>query len=77
MAGHESADTHSVRAFNCFTDELQDMAERGSESRAVEVVTLEATLAHHIPVYEVLDRAGFEVHTGRCAGDEAGQRTQE
>ena len=34
----------------------------GLESCAVEVVAMEATGVYWIPVYEVLDRAGFEVH---------------
>ena len=61
VAVHESADTHSVRAFGCFTDELEDMA-AWLESCAVDVVAMEATGVYWIPVYEVLDRAGFEVH---------------
>ena len=61
VAVNESADPHSVRAFGCFTDELADMA-AWLESCAVDVVAMEATGVYWIPVYEVLDRAGFEVH---------------
>ena len=50
-----------MRAFGCFTDELADMA-AWLESCAVDVVAMEATGVYWIPVYEVLDRAGFEVH---------------
>ena len=58
---HESVDGRAVRAFGCFTDELEEMA-AWLESCAVEVVAMEATGVYWIPVYEVLDRAGFEVH---------------
>ena len=61
VAVHESADGRAVRAFGCFTDELEEMA-AWLESCAVEVVAMEATGVYWIPVYEVLDRAGFEVH---------------
>ena len=61
VAVHESVDGRAVRAFGCFTDELEEMA-AWLESCAVEVVAMEATGVYWIPVYEVLDRAGFEVH---------------
>ena len=61
VAVNESAGPHSVRAFGCFTDELADMA-AWLDSCAVDVVAMEATGVYWIPVYEVLDRAGFEVH---------------
>ena len=61
VAVNESADTRSVRAFGCFTDELADMA-AWLKSCGVDVVAMEATGVYWIPVYEVLDRAGFDVH---------------
>ena len=61
VAVNESANARSVRTFGCFTDELEDMA-AWLESCEVDVVAMEATGVYWIPVYEVLDRAGFEVH---------------
>lgn len=50
-----------VRCFGSFTDELQAMAQwlRACE---VSIVAMEATGAYWIPVFELLDREGFEVH---------------
>lgn len=50
-----------VRAFGSFTEDLKDMAE-WLRSCGVDVVALESTGVYWMPVYEVLDRAGFEVH---------------
>ena len=49
-----------VRAFDGFTRDLQAMAEWLS-SCGVKQVAMESTSVYWIPVYEVLDRAGFEV----------------
>ena len=76
VAVHESADTHSVRAFGCFTDELEDMA-AWLESCAVDVVAMEATGVYWIPGLRGAGSGGVRSPSGRCAGDEAGQRTQE
>ena len=51
----------SVRRFGSFTDELESMATWLSQC-GVNAVAMEATGVYWIPVYEVLDRAGFEVH---------------
>ena len=49
-----------VRSFEAFTPDLEEMAAWLS-SCGVEKVAMESTSVYWIPVYEVLDRAGFEV----------------
>ena len=49
-----------VRAFDCFTRDLQAMSDWLS-SCGVTTVAMESTSVYWIPVYEVLERAGFEV----------------
>ena len=49
VAVSESADARSVRAFGCFTDELEEMA-AWLASCAVEAVAMEATGVYWIPV---------------------------
>ena len=49
-----------VRSFDAFTRDLEEMASWLS-SCGVETVAMESTSVYWIPVYEVLDRAGFEV----------------
>ena len=61
VAVPECADERPVRSFSSFTDELHAMA-AWLQSCAVEVVAMEATGVYWIPVFEVLDRAGFEVY---------------
>ena len=61
VAVHESCDERPVRSFASFTDELQAMA-AWLKSCEVEVVAMEATGVYWIPVFEVLDREGFEVY---------------
>jgi len=50
-----------VRSFGSFTDELEAMGTWLHEC-AVKVVAMESTGVYWIPVYEVLERMGFEVH---------------
>ena len=50
-----------VRNFGTFTGDLESMAEWLS-ARGVRQVAMESTGVYWIPVFEVLDRAGFEVH---------------
>lgn len=50
-----------IRSFDAFTDDLEVMAAWLGEL-GVTVVAMEATGVYWIPVFEVLDRAGFEVH---------------
>lgn len=49
-----------VRSFETFTDSLEAMAE-WLEACGVKVVAMESTGVYWIPLYEILDRAGFEV----------------
>jgi len=51
----------SVRSFEAFTDDMHALAEWLRQCE-VEVVAMEATGVYWIPLFEVLDRAGFEVH---------------
>ena len=61
VAVGESASARPVRAFASFTADLEAMA--GWLRRCgVDVVAMEATGVYWIPVYDVLDKAGFEVH---------------
>jgi len=50
-----------VRAFESFTEDLERMAEWLRDCE-VKVVALESTGVYWIPAYEVLERAGFELH---------------
>ena len=52
---------NAVRSFDAFTDDLEAIAAWLTECQ-VETVAMEATGVYWIPLYEVLDRAGFEVH---------------
>ena len=61
VAVPECADERPVRSFASFTDELHAMA-AWLKSCGVEIVAMEATGVYWIPVFEVLDRAGLEVH---------------
>ena len=61
VAVPEGADERAVRSFASFTDELHAMAAWLS-SCGVDTVAMEATGVYWIPVFEVLDRAGLEVH---------------
>ena len=61
VAVSEDAEGRPVRSFASFTDELHAMA-RWLRSCGVDTVAMEATGVYWIAPYEVLDRAGFEVH---------------
>jgi len=50
-----------VRCFGSFTDELEAMG-RWLRECGVDIVAIESTGVYWIPVYEVLERFGFEVH---------------
>ncbi len=54
-------DEEPVRKFEAFTDALEELAD-WLESCSVEVVAMESTGVYWIPLYEILDRRGFEVH---------------
>lgn len=49
-----------VRSFNCFTADLNAMAD-WFEQCGVKIVAMESTGVYWIPLYEVLERRGFEV----------------
>ena len=49
-----------VRCFSSFTDSLNEMAD-WLESLGVKIVAMEATGVYWIPLYELLDRRGFDV----------------
>ena len=51
----------AVRNFRSFTDDLEALVQWLKECR-VRIVAMEATGVYWIPVFEILDRAGFEVH---------------
>ena len=61
VAVPESAAERAVRTFAGFTDELEAMAQ-WLKTCAVDTVAMEATGVYWIPVFEVLDRAGFTVY---------------
>ena len=54
-------DEEPVRKFEAFTDALGQLAD-WLESCSVKVVAMESTGVYWIPLYEILDRRGFEVH---------------
>ena len=56
----EEMDDDNVRTFGSFTDELERLAEWLGACGAQQVA-MEATGVYWIPVYEILERAGFEV----------------
>jgi len=49
-----------VRCFSAFTDSLYEMAD-WLQSLGVEIVAMEATGVYWIPLFEVLDKRGFDV----------------
>jgi len=50
-----------VRSFDSFTEDLHKLAD-WLKSCGVTIVAMESTGVYWIPLFEVLDRAGFEVH---------------
>jgi len=61
VAVDPQCDEEPVRCFSGFTDALEAMGRWLSEC-GVEVVAMESTGVYWIPVYEVLERLGFEVY---------------
>ncbi len=61
VAVHPDAAKESVRRFGGFSDDLQTLAD-WLEGLGVRQVAMEATGVYWIPLYEVLDARGFEVH---------------
>jgi transposase len=60
VAVREDVADQPVREFGCVTGQLQQMIE-WLRSCGVKVVAMESTGVYWIPVYEMLERAGFEV----------------
>jgi transposase len=60
VAVREDKDEQPVREFGCVTAQLLEMA-RWLKSCGVKIVAMESTGVYWIPVYEVLEREGFEV----------------
>ena len=60
VAVRSDAAEQSVREFGCYTRELHAMADWLHEC-GVKIVALESTGVYWIPLYEVLERRGFEV----------------
>ena len=60
VAVPEGRDEDTVREFKCFTADIQDMI-GWLKKCSVETVVMESTGSYWIPVFEMLDRAGFEV----------------
>ncbi len=54
------ADDEPVRQFNCFTGDLNAMADWFDQC-GVKIVAMESTGVYWIPLYEVLERRGFQV----------------
>lgn len=53
-------DSEPVRVFGCFTSDLQRLAEFLTQCR-IKTVVMQSTGVYWIPVYDVLEAAGFEV----------------
>ena len=60
VAVREDVADQPVREFGCVTGQLQQMIE-WLRSCGVKIVAMESTGVYWIPVYEMLERAGFEV----------------
>lgn len=56
----EGRDAQSVRAFGSFTDDLEALADWLEHCR-IDTVAMEATGVYWIPLFELLERRGFEV----------------
>jgi len=60
IAVPEGRDTKIVREFGCFTVDIEAMI-RWLRSCKIKTVVMESTGSYWIPVFEMLDQAGFEV----------------
>jgi transposase len=60
VAVPEDRDAQPVREFGCYTAQLQDMAE-WLKGCGIETIAMEATGVYWVPVFEILERHGFEV----------------
>jgi transposase len=60
VAVPEDRTEHPVRSFKCFTADLQAMVQWLRECK-IKTVAMESTGVYWIPIFQILDRAGFEV----------------
>ena len=61
VAVRPDRDAEPVRRFECFTADLHRMAD-GLQSCGVKTVTMQSSGVYWIPLYEILEERGFEVH---------------
>jgi len=61
VAVDPALDSQPVRCFSSFNDDLQALGD-WLESNGIKQVAMESTGVYWIPVYEILDARGFEVH---------------
>lgn len=60
VAVPEGRDKEIVREFPCFTSDIQEMI-RWLQKCSVKTIVMESTGSYWIPIFEMLDQAGFEV----------------
>ncbi len=60
VAVPEGRDKDTVKEFECFTPDIQNMI-RWLKKCSIKTVVMESTGSYWIPVFEMLDQAGFEV----------------
>lgn len=60
VAVPEGRDKDIVKEFECFTSDIQNMID-WLKKCSIKTVVMESTGSYWIPVFEMLDRAGFEV----------------
>ena len=61
VAVPEDRDTQPVKGFGCYTQDLHLLA-RWLKDCAITTVAMESTGVYWVPVYEILEQYGFEVH---------------
>jgi len=61
VAVPEDRDTQPVKSFGCYTEDLHRLA-RWLKDCAITTVAMESTGVYWVPVYEILEQYGFEVH---------------
>lgn len=61
VAVPEDRDTENVKEFSCFTSDIEKMA-RWLKQCNIKTIVMESTGSYWIPVFEMLEKAGFEVN---------------
>src|SRR5215831_6356313 len=69
-------DEQPVRCFDCFTADLEQMAD-WLKARGVRSVAMQSTGVYWIAVFEILQQRGMEVYFGECTAHQEPARTQE